>query len=74
MHRTPLSFADGNEPPAEDCTGTMSIDMKAFRAGLIGGNPDPSLSVPGTVIDCPWWSRDSIVTVLSNGLESTVEP
>jgi hypothetical protein len=58
LKRTPVSSSAGNPLPANDCSGVYSIDMNAFAAGLIGGHPLPSLSLPCTTIDCQWWGRD----------------
>lgn len=74
VRRTPIIFASGNPPPANDCSGVLSIDMNAFASGHLGGNPDASLSVPGTMVNCQWWSRDPIATSLSNALEYIVLP
>ena len=62
---------------AYGCLNSYSIDMAAFAAGALGGNPDPALSIPGTVVNCQWWGRDhpaSFGTSLSNALEYTVIP
>jgi hypothetical protein len=74
LRRTPIRFASGNQLPADDCSGVLSIDMNAFASGALGGNPDTALAAVGTVVDCQWWSRDPIVTVLSDGLEYVVLP
>jgi hypothetical protein len=78
---SPLSRAptqsSGGHPPPDDCSGSLSIDMKAFGQGLLGGNPQPSLSSPGATIDCQWWSRDpasASTTSLSDALEYVIEP
>ncbi len=44
------------------CNGSISIDMNSFRAGLLGGDPLPSLSIPGTTVHCQYWGRDTANT------------
>lgn len=74
LRRSPMLFASGNPLPADDCSGVLSIDMNAFAAGSLGGNPSPALRIVGTLVNCQMWSRDPIATCLSNALEYTVEP
>jgi hypothetical protein len=74
LFRGPAVNSNGSTPPTVNCTGVFQTDMNAFRAGQLGGNPQAFLSVPGTVVDCQYWGRDSGFASpnnvqLSNGLE-----
>jgi YVTN family beta-propeller protein len=77
VKRTPGVGSGGNAPPANDCSGTYSLDMNAFASGNLGGSPLPALSIVGTVVDCQWWGRDPgfpapNATTLTNALEYVV--
>jgi hypothetical protein len=58
------------------CDGHFAIDMNAFASGLTLGNPQPFLSVPGNVIACQYWGRDTFQhgDFLTGGLEYVVLP
>jgi hypothetical protein len=79
IKRTPAQSAGGNPNPANDCSGSYSLDMNAFGAGLAGGNPDPALAVSGTQVHAQYWGRDQgfaapCNTMLSDGAEYTIAP
>ena len=58
------------------CDGEFSIDMNAFAAGALGGNPQSFLVTAGNTIRAQWWGRDTVATgsFLSNALEWNVCP
>lgn len=58
LHRSIIVQSNGAPLPANDCSGNFILDMNAFAAGLAGGNPHPSLRIPGTLVTCQWWGRD----------------
>lgn len=75
LRRTPQMNSAGSKPSVFDCTGRYDIDMNSFSAGLVGGNPLPELSLPGTVVNCQWWTREptsSFGTGLTNALQYTI--
>jgi hypothetical protein len=75
VHRTPAQFDSSGT--LGSCDGVLSIDMNSFRAGLLGGTPLPSLSIPGTTIHCQVLGRDpgnSFNTLLTAGLQYSVCP
>lgn len=78
LKRTPGTSSGGNPPP-NDCSGTFAVDLCAFAAGGLGGNPLAALREPGTVVHCQWWGRDPGFaapnnSTLSAGVTYTVAP
>jgi hypothetical protein len=72
--RRTIAVADATGTPGL-CDGRLAIDMNAFAAGQLGGNPLPALLVSGTVVDCQFWGRDTPGTaLLSNAAEYTIQP
>jgi hypothetical protein len=65
-----IAVVDTTGTPGQ-CDGTLSIDMNAFATGSLGGSPLPSLTVPGTQINCQFWARDTIASgaLLTDALE-----
>jgi hypothetical protein len=58
------------------CDALRSMDMNAFAHGLLGGNPQAYLTVPGTQVDLQWWGRDNFANgdYLSGALQYYVGP
>jgi hypothetical protein len=73
VRRTPVRSSGGSPPGQNDCTGLYSIDMNAFAVGALGGSPDPSLAIPGTVVRCEWWSRDPMSPPSNANLSDALE-
>ena len=65
-----IAVLDTSGTPSQ-CNGTLSLDMNCFAAGICGGNPAAYLSVPGTVVNCQFWGRDTVANgaLLSDALE-----
>lgn len=56
--RRSVGVVDGVGTPGQ-CDGVLSLDMNAFALGLLGGDPAPSLTTPGTTVHCQFWGRGS---------------
>jgi hypothetical protein len=79
IKRTAGQSSGGTPAPANDCSGTWSIDMNAFAVSAGPPAPLPALVVPGTTVNCQWWGRDPGFaapnnTQLSNGLSFSICP
>jgi hypothetical protein len=70
--RTPLSSSGGSAPPANDCSGVLTLDFNArIQSGV-----DPLL-VAGEEVFAQYWSRDpadASTTNLSNALAFYINP
>jgi uncharacterized membrane protein len=67
----------GGSLVGNDCSGTFNLDVNAFAHGLAGGTPQAALTVPGTMVDCQFWARDTGFSApnnsqLTNSLRYTV--
>jgi hypothetical protein len=76
--RTPVQ-ATGGTAGLADCSGRIALDWNAFAKGSLGGNPDPGLLIPGTVVCCQAWGRDPgfappFDRMLSNAIRYVVLP
>ena len=58
VERGPLLASGGSPPAISDCSGSFSLDMNAFAAGLLGGGPSPALSLVGQQVNAQFWGRD----------------
>ena len=65
-----IAVIDTDGTPGQ-CDGLLFIDMNEFAVGGLGGNPLPSLTIPGTQVNCQFWGRDTLANgaLLSDALE-----
>jgi hypothetical protein len=74
VRRTLAAASSGGTPGA--CDASFALDMNAFAAGALGGNPQAFLAVPGTRVNLQWWGRDTQAhgEYLSDALEYGICP
>lgn len=70
IRRTPVRNSGGSSLPAQDCSGTWSLDMNSFAHGLSGGSPDSALVISGNKVRVQWWGRDPGFGAPNNSLLS----
>ena len=70
IRRTIPLTSGGSGLPVHDCSGGFALNMNGFAQGLIGGNPDPALLVPGSRVRVQWWGRDQGFAPPDNSLLS----
>jgi hypothetical protein len=58
------------------CDATFMVDMNAFAHGLLGGNPQAYLLVPGTSVALQVWGRDTFAlgSYLSDAMDYVLCP
>jgi len=70
-----LPVVAGGGTPGPACDAQLSLDWNSFAAGLLGGNPQPWLRVPGATLHAQWWGRDTPnESLLSDALSFEVCP
>jgi hypothetical protein len=72
LRRTPMQSSGGNSTPTNDCSGTYSINWRAW----MHSGADLALTA-GVTIDAQYYSRDpssSFTVGLTNGIEFTIGP
>ena len=67
VRRTPTSSSGGNASPANDCSGSMTLDFNEYLhdSGASHSPPGPPLP-PGTNVCAQWWGRDPGFSAPSN--------
>jgi len=62
----------GSAPPVKDCSGEWAIDFNTF---IHDAQPSGPVTLPGTVVNCQWWGRDTPGNAsLSNAIEFSLAP
>lgn len=81
IRRGPVLDSGGSAAPANDCTGSWSIDFNAFHASWLHVDAvwSPPLIAPGTTVWAQWWGRDpgypsAFASVLTDAVEFVMEP
>jgi hypothetical protein len=77
IRRTPGRNSNGSHYLVVDCSGGWRIDMNAFAAGAIGGQPAAGLHRPGSSVHCQWWGRDPgdpFGSALTDALQYEIAP